>query len=74
MDDNGVLPVYQGIAMHDCWKSYWKYEVAHAVCCAHLFRELTGVEENYPEQTWAKKFKELLSSCLPALNSTFNLL
>jgi transposase len=60
MDDNGVLPVYQGIAMHDCWKSYWKYEAAHAVCCAHLLRELTGIEENYPEQTWAKKFKYLL--------------
>jgi len=60
MDDNGVLPVFQGIAMHDWWKSYWKYDITHAVCCAHLLRELNGIEENYPEQIWAAKFKELL--------------
>lgn len=60
MDDNGVLPAFQGIAMHDCWKSYWKYGVMHAVCCAHLLRELTGIEENDPNQKWATKFKELL--------------
>ena len=60
MDDNGVLPVFQGIAMHDCWKSYWKYDITHAVCCAHLLRELNGIEENYPDQKWASKFKKLL--------------
>lgn len=60
MNDNGVLPVFHGIAMHDCWKSYWKYDVTHAICCAHLLRELTGIEENDPEQKWATKFKELL--------------
>lgn len=32
----------------------------HAICCAHLLRELTGVEENHPEYTWPTKFKELL--------------
>ena len=25
------------------------------MCCAHLLRELTGIFENHPEQTWAKK-------------------
>jgi len=39
----------------------WKISnTLHAVCCAHLLRELNGVEENHPEQTWAAKFKELL--------------
>ena len=47
--------------MHDCWGSYWKYEdVTHAICCAHLLRELNGVIENHPEQTWAVRFKKLL--------------
>ncbi len=61
MDAAGILPEYHGIIVHDCWGSYWKYQDAlHAVCCAHLLRELNGVEENHPEQTWAAKFKGLL--------------
>lgn len=61
METAGVLPNYHGITVHDCWGSYWKYEdCLHAICCAHLLRELNGVEENHPQQTWATKFKELL--------------
>ena len=63
MDAANVLPHFQGITVHDCWGSYWKYQnVTHAICCAHLLRELNGVIENHPEQTWASKFKELLLS------------
>ena len=61
MDEAGILPNFTGIIVHDCWGSYWKYpDAVHAVCCAHLLRELNGVEENHPEQTWATRFKELL--------------
>ena len=61
MNEAGVLPFYHGIIVHDCWGSYWKYEdVTHSICCAHLLRELNGVEENHPEQTWTTRFKELL--------------
>lgn len=61
MDAADVLPHAQGIIVHDCWGSYWKYQdVTHAICCAHLLRELNGVIENHPEQTWAAKFKKLL--------------
>jgi len=60
MEANGVLTEFHGIAVHDCWKSYWKYEITHAVCCAHLLRELVGIEENYTDQIWATKFKGLL--------------
>lgn len=60
MEDNGVLSKFHGIAVHDCWPSYWKYDITHAVYCAHLLRELTGIVENYTEQIWATKFKELL--------------
>lgn len=63
MDAAGILPYYHGIIVHDCWGSYWKYQdAAHAICCAHLLRELNGVEQNHPEQTWATRFKELLLS------------
>lgn len=60
MTDMGVLPEFNGVAIHDCWASYWKFDVLHAICCAHLLRELNGVIENHPEQTWAGRFKKLL--------------
>lgn len=61
MDAADVLPHARGIIAHDCWGSYWKYQdVTHAICCAHLLRELNGVIENHPEQTWAIRFKKLL--------------
>lgn len=60
MNEMGILPSFSGTAIHDCWASYWKFPVKHAVCCAHLLRELNGVMENHPEQTWAQAFKDLL--------------
>lgn len=63
MDDNGVLTEFGGIAVHDCWSPYWKYDgITHAVCNAHLLRELTGIEQNRPEHQWAPGFKTLLRS------------
>lgn len=62
MEQCGVLPLFHGIAMHDCWASYWSYEdCQHAVCCAHLLRELTGIAENHSEQKWASAFIDLLT-------------
>ena len=61
IDSSGVLPNFYGIALHDCWASYWKYDHAtHAVCCAHLLRELTGIIENHSTQTWAQEMLDLL--------------
>ena len=63
MEGNGVLSDFGGVAVHDCWSPYWKYtDVVHAVCNAHLLRELTGVEQYSPEHTWAPAFKALLRS------------
>ncbi len=60
MDDMGVLPEFKGTAVHDGWKSYNGYDCDHALCNAHLQRELTGIEENYKQQ-WAKEMNELLT-------------
>ncbi len=60
MDALGFLPKYNGVVVHDGWASYNKYECEHALCNAHIKRDLTGVEENF-EQQWAKKVNELLS-------------
>ena len=63
MEYNGVLTEFGGIAVHDCWSPYWKYgDITHAVCNAHLLRELTGVEQYSPEHEWAPGFKTLLRS------------
>ncbi len=61
MDAAGVLPEFKGIAVHDCWMPYWRYGgIQHALCCAHLLRELTGVIENQPKQTWPQEMIDLL--------------
>ena len=61
IDGNGVISDFHGTAVHDCWSSYWKYnDVGHAVCGAHLLRELTGIAETYPDHKWANDFKKLL--------------
>ena len=61
MDEGGVLPHFTGKAVHDCWGPYWKFMlIIHAICCAHILRELIGVVDNHPEQTWATAFIELL--------------
>lgn len=60
MNEGNVLPNFNGTAVHDCWQPYWHYNVRHAICCVHLLRELKGVEDNYKEQTWEKRFSKLL--------------
>jgi|LGOV01.1.fsa_nt_gb transposase len=61
MDSSGVLPYFSGVAIHDFWKPYFKYvDVSHAMCNAHLIRELTGIVENNPNQAWALEAIELL--------------
>ena len=71
IDANGVLPDYSGVAMHDCWSPYWKYDgIIHAVCNAHLLRELTAIVENEPEHKWAGEFKALLRSMKKAKEKT----
>lgn len=68
MDEIGIIPDYRGIMIHDCWKPYFKYEKAeHALCCAHILRELVYAEE-VKHQQWAKPLRELLCEMLEARN------
>lgn len=56
----GILPSFEGVAVHDGWSSYWRYEQCeHALCNAHHLRELIFMEEEH-EQEWAGKMKRLL--------------
>jgi transposase len=60
MDAAGVLPWFGGVAVHDGWAPYWRYQdVTHALCGAHLLRELEAIGEE-PGQGWAAGMAELL--------------
>jgi transposase len=60
MDAAGVLPGFAGVAVHDGWAPYWRYaHVTHALCGAHLLRELDAVTQE-PGQGWAAGMAELL--------------
>jgi transposase len=62
MDEIGVLPGFRGTLVHDCWAAYWQYTRArHAVCNAHILRELQFfIEEESRQRAWAEQMKELL--------------
>jgi len=56
----GFLPRYTGIIVHDGLSSYWQFHVEHGLCNAHILRELKWIQENYPEQRWAKDLSAAL--------------
>lgn len=57
--DMDILPRYQGVLVHDRFRSYfsdWKF--THALCNAHILRELIYFEEQ--GVGWASEMKKLL--------------
>jgi len=67
MDQIGILPLFKGIAVHDFWKSYYKYDCIHSLCNAHLLRDLVFIKERF-EQKWAEELIELLLRLLHLKN------
>ena len=61
----GVLPDFRGIAVHDGYAAYWAYECEHALCNAHLLRELLFLVERH-QQGWAQEVADLLREMLAA--------
>lgn len=59
IDAMGVLPGYEGVGIHDAYTSYLSYPGRHALCNAHLLRELVAVEEE-TQAAWAAALRALL--------------
>jgi transposase len=50
MNAAGILPAFTGIAVHDAWAPYDTYpHITHALCNAHLLRELTAVTDHHKQ-------------------------
>lgn len=60
IEAHGILPKRIGVLVHDCWAPYWRLEDSiHALCNAHLLRELLYVEE-ITGQAWPQSMMTLL--------------
>jgi transposase len=57
--DKGILMDFINWLVHDCWSSYFKLDKAkHALCGAHIIRELQGIidSNNSPSATKMQQF------------------
>lgn len=60
IDEHGILAKRTGVLVHDCWAPYWRIEDSvHALCNAHLLRELLYVKES-TGQAWPQTMSDLL--------------
>ncbi len=58
-DTPSLIPHYRGWVVHDCWASYFRYgQCRHAVCGAHLLRDLQALIEQGSH--WADRMRDLL--------------
>lgn len=63
MSEQSVIRDFENWAVHDCYRSYFKFEnCRHAVCNAHILRELENLKEQGSK--WAEKMKDLLLEML----------
>ncbi len=61
-DAGGVLPHYRGVLVHDSLSLYAGYaHCTHQLCGAHLIRELTAAEEDFPTQRWHQQIRWALA-------------
>ena len=56
----GILPHFKGVAIHDYWRSYFKFrDCRHCLCNVHHLRELRFIVAQYG-QAWAAQMERLL--------------
>jgi transposase len=65
----GVMQERDGVAVHDFWKPYYRFPGRHALCNAHLLRDLTAVYEVTGE-AWVDHLRSLLADMQKAVTQT----
>lgn len=61
MDAIGILPNFKGTVVHDRFRTYFLYLFMHALCNAHILRELKFLYQNQG-LVWARQLSKLLIS------------
>jgi transposase len=57
IEEIGILPSYNGVAVHDGFSAYDQYEqCAHSLCNAHILRDLNYMIDT-SKPAWAKEVK-----------------
>lgn len=59
IEELGILPNYNGVVVHDRYRTYFLYSFTHALCNAHLIREMIYLDEE-EGCTWASRLITLL--------------
>jgi hypothetical protein len=59
--DIGVLPFFSGVLVTDGWKPYWSIKgIGHALCAAHLLRDLASLAGSPAHRGWSDEMADLL--------------
>jgi transposase len=66
MNAMGILPDFEGRAVHDHLNAYFEYDCLHGLCNAHHLRELVFLVEQHQE-AWAQKMILCLRQMLIAV-------
>ena len=70
MNAIGILPNFQGTAVHDALPAYLAYACPHGLCNAHLLRDLTAASET-TDQSWPKQMSDLLLAIKAAVEQAW---
>jgi transposase len=70
IEDMAVLPFFKGVLVSDRYKTYWSIDgMEHALCIAHLLRDLASVAGSPKHRGWADKMADLLVEAKDAVEN-----
>jgi len=61
-EEMSFISGYNGVIVHDCWPSYFLLNSSHALCHAHILRELVACM-NAEKHKWCGEMKKFLLKC-----------